>query len=217
MRLTSPLNGNPLMRKVIYYDENYCIGLIKAALSPNGKNDALNKCALKGHILKRVEKLKEDYNLTQKDLLSEICFNFLRKSVIRKIDNQKGSPATFLLHYVFNELRNIERSCAKGTFDKAHKNCDAMDKVAFHFEGLDNQGNWIPELADYQDPEAFLVAQETLAQLRDLLGEHELSVLLGQTSMEQYTEISGLSERSFYRRLSRARPVVEALLGSTIF
>jgi hypothetical protein len=142
------------MRKVKYYDENYCIGLIKAALSPNGKNDALNKCALKGHILKRVEKLKEEYGLTHEDLLSEICFNFLRKSVIRKIDNQKGSPATFILHYVFNELRNIERSCARGTFDKAHKNCDAMDKVAFHFEDLDNDGNWIPELTDYENPEA---------------------------------------------------------------
>ena len=47
------------MRKVKYYDENYCIGLIKAALSPNGKNDAVNKCALKDHILKRVEKIKD--------------------------------------------------------------------------------------------------------------------------------------------------------------
>jgi hypothetical protein len=97
----------------------------------------------------------------------------LRKSVIRKIDNQKGSPATFILHYVLNELRNIERSCARGTFDKAHKNYDAMDKVAFHFEDLDNDGNWIPELTDYENPDAFLIAQETLAQLRDLLEEND--------------------------------------------
>jgi len=130
------------MRKVKYYDENYCIGLIKAALSPNGKNDAVNKCALKDHILKRVAKIKDQYCVAHEDLLSEICFNFLRKSVIRKIDNQKGSPATFILHYVFNELRNIERSCARGTFDKAHKHCDAMDKVAFHLEDLDANSNW---------------------------------------------------------------------------
>ena len=168
------------MRKVKYYDENYCIGLIKSALSPNGKNDAVNKCVLKDHILKRVEKLKNQYSVTHEDLLSEICFNFLRKSVIRKIDNQKGSPATFILHYVFNELRNIQRSCARGTFDKAHKNCDAMDRVAFHFEDLDADGNWIPELTDYSDPETLLIARQTLAQLRDVLGEHELSALLGQ-------------------------------------
>ena len=91
-----------------------------------------------------------------------------------------------------------------------------MDKVTFHFEDLDNDGNWIPELTDYENPEAFLIAQETLAQLRDVLGEHELSVLLGQISMEQYSQLTGLSRRGFYRRLSRARPVVEALLGSTI-
>ncbi|MBN2033246.1 MAG: hypothetical protein JW836_08215, partial [Deltaproteobacteria bacterium] len=109
------------------------------------------------------------------------------------IDNQKGSPATFILHYVFNELRNIERSCARGTFDKAYKNCDAMDKVAFHLEDLDADGNWIPELTDYSDPEALLIAQETLEQLGDLVGERELSVLLGQTSMEQYSQLTGLS------------------------
>jgi len=204
------------MRKVKYYDENYCIGMIKAVLSPNGKNDAVNKCALKDHILKRLEKIKDLYGVTHENLLSEICFDFLRKSVIWKIDSQKGSPATFILHYVFNELRNIQRSCARGTFDKAHKNCDAMERVAFHLEDLDADGNWIPELTDYQNPEAFLVAQETLEQLRDLLGEHELSVLFGQTSMEQYSQLTGLSRRGFYRRLSHARPVVEALLGSTI-
>jgi hypothetical protein len=55
-----PSKRQPLMRKVNYYDENYCIGLIKAALSPNGKNEALNKCALKEHIHKRVERLKDE-------------------------------------------------------------------------------------------------------------------------------------------------------------
>jgi hypothetical protein len=92
-----------------------------------------------------------------------------------------------------------------------------MDKVALHFEDPDDDGKSIPELTDYQDSEGLLIAQETLAQLRDLLGEHELSVLLGQSLMEQYSEITGLSRRSFYRRLSHARPVVEALLGSTRF
>lgn len=61
------------------------------------------------------------------------CDRYLPK--IRKIDNRKGSPATIILHYVFNELRNIERSCARGTFDKAHKNCDAMDRVGLPLRG----------------------------------------------------------------------------------
>ena len=61
--------------------------------------------------------------------------------------------------------------------------------MAFHFEDLDADGSWIPQLTDFQDPEAFLIAQETLAQLRDVLGAHERSVLLGQPSMEQYSHI----------------------------
>ncbi len=185
--------------------------MIKSALSPNGKNDDINKCAIKKHILERIEKLKDQYGVTHEDLLFEICFNFLRKSVITKINNKKGSPTTFILHYVFNELRNIERSCAQGTFDKIHKNCDAMDKVALHYDDLDNDGNWLPELTDYNDPEAYMIAQQTLAQLKDLLGEPELSVLLGQITLDQYSKITGLSIRSFYKRLAQSRSKVEEL------
>ena len=153
------------MRKVIYYDEDYCIGLIKAALSPNGKNGDINKSAIKKHILSKLQCIKDRYGVTHEDIYSEICFNFLRKSVITKINNDKGSPCTFILHYVFNKLRNIERSCARGTFDKMHANCDAMDNLAFRLEDLDNDGNWIPELTEYDDPESLLIARETRERL----------------------------------------------------
>jgi len=202
------------MRKVIYYDENYCINLIKSALSPNGKNDGINKCAIKKHILTKLEHIKEIYGVAHQDIYSEICFNFLRKSVIKKINNNKGCPATFILHYVFNQLRNIERSCARGTFDKMHKNCDAMDNIAFRLEDLNDGGKWIPELTDYADPERLLIAQQTLHQLQDLLGEAELSVLLGDLTMDEYCKITGISRRSFFRRLSRSKQLFEELLGS---
>jgi len=202
------------MRKAIYYDENYCINLIKSALSPNGKNDGINKCAIKKHILTKLEHIKEIYGVAHQDIYSEICFNFLRKSVIKKINNNKGCPATFILHYVFNQLRNIERSCARGTFDKMHKNCDAMDNIAFRLEDLNDNGKWIPELTDYDDPESLLIAQQTLHQLQDLLGEAELSVLLGDLTMDEYCKITGISRRSFFRRLSRSKQLFEELLGS---
>ena len=202
------------MRKVIYYDENYCINLIKSALSPNGKNDGINKCAIKKHILVKLEYIKEIYGVSHEDIYCETCFNFLRKSVITKINNEKGCPATFILHYVFNQLRNIERSCARVTFEKMHKNCDAMDNIAFHLEDLNDGGKWIPEVTDYDDPERLLIAQQTLYQLQDLLGEAELSVLLGNLTMDEYCEITDSSRRSFFRRLSRSKELFEELLGS---
>jgi hypothetical protein len=202
------------MRKAIYYDETYCINLIKSALSPNGKNDGINKCAIKKHILERLEKIKDQFGVTHEDIYSEICFDFLRKSVIKRINNKQGCPATFILHYVFNQLRNIERSCARETFEKTHKNCDAMDNIAFRLEDLNADGNWIPELTDYNDPESLLIARQTLQQLQDLLGEAELSVLLGDLTMDEYCYITGISRRSSYRRLSISRSIVEELLGS---
>jgi hypothetical protein len=128
-------------------------------------------------------------------------------TVARKV----GVPKYKLRHWCDRYLPEIQKI---DIGDSQHRRF--MDKVAFHFEDLDNEGNWIPELTDYDDPRAFLIAQETLEQLRGVLGEHELSVLLGQTSMEQYSEITGLSRRGSYRRLSQARPVVEELLESTI-
>lgn len=202
------------MRTVKYYDETYCLSLIKSALSPNGRNDAINKCVIKKHILNRLENIKDQYGVTHEGVSSEICFNFLRKSVITKINNQKGCPATFLLHYVFNQLRNIEKSCARGTFEKTHKNCDAMDKVAFHFEDLDNNGNWIPELTDHEDPESLLIAKQTLDRLQDLVGEAELSVMLGHLSIEEYCKLNGVSMRTSYRKLAHCRAVLEELISA---
>jgi len=202
------------MRKAIYYDETYCINLIKPALSPNGKNDGINKCAIKKHILAKVEHIKEIYGVSHEDIYSEICFDFLRKSVIRKINNKKNCPATFILHYAFNQLRKIERSCARGTFEKMHKNCDAMDDIAFRLEDLNDDGNWIPELTNFDDPESLLIARQTRQQMQDLIGESELSVLLGHISMDEYCKITGISKRSSYRRLSHSRSIVEELLGS---
>jgi DNA-directed RNA polymerase specialized sigma24 family protein len=95
-----------------------------------------------------------------------------------------------------------------------HKNCDAIDNVAFRLEDLNDGGKWIPELTDYDDPESLLIAQQTLHQLQDLLGEAELSVLLGDLTMDEYCKITGISRRSFYKRLSRSKQLFEELLGS---
>ena len=202
------------MKKIIYYDDEYCIGLIKTALSPNGKNGGINKCAIKKHILSKLEYIKERYGLSHQDIFSEISFNFLRKSAITKINNDKGNPTTFILHYVFNQLRNIERSCARGTFDRVHTNCDAMEEIAFHLGDLNDDGNWIPELTDYNDPESLLIARQTLQRLQDLLGDLEVSVLLGDLSMDEYCSITDISKRSAYKRLSRSRTIVEELLAT---
>jgi DNA-directed RNA polymerase specialized sigma24 family protein len=80
-------------------------------------------------------------------------------------------------------------------------------------EDLNDDGDWIPELTDYNDPESLLIARQTLHQLQDLLGEPELLVLLGHLSIDEYSKITGISRRSSYRRLSISRNIVQELLG----
>jgi hypothetical protein len=186
-----------LNEKMKYYDDEYCLNLIKLALSPNGSKAGIKTCAIKKLILEKLLVLKDEYGVTHEAIYSEICFDFLRRSVIRLINNQKGSPTTFILHYVFNQLRNIEKSCSRGTFEKMHANSDAMAKIAFHLEGLNDDGKWIPELANYETPESLLIARQTLQQLEDSIGKLELSVLLGDITLEEYSRITGLCKRTF--------------------
>jgi hypothetical protein len=200
------------MKTAKHYDEEYCLNLIKLALSPNGSKAGIKTCAIKKLILEKLLAIKDEYGVTHEAIYSEICFDFLCRSVIRLINNQKGSPTTFILHYVFNQLRNIGKACSRGTFDKMHANSDAMDKIAFHLEDLNDDGKWIPELADYETPESLLIARQTLQQIEDSIGKLELSVLLGDITLEEYSIITGLSRRSFYNRLSGSRKVVVDLL-----
>lgn len=201
------------MKKRKYYDDEYCLNLIKLALSPNGSKAGIKTCAIKKRILEKLLSLKDEYGVTHEAIYSEICFDFLRRRVIRLINNQKGCPTTFILHYVFNQLRNLEKACSRGTFGKLHGNSDAMDKIAFHLEDLNDDGKWIPELADYETPESILIAKQTLQQLEDSIGKLELSVLLGDITLEEYSRITGLCKRTFYKRLSASRRLVDDLLA----
>jgi hypothetical protein len=202
------------MKKVIHYDEDYCCKLIKSALSANDSNEEINRSSIKKHILSKVEYIKERYSVDHEDIYSEICFDFIRKSVITKIRSEKGCPTTFILHYVFNQLRDIEKSCARGTYGKMHRNCDAMDRIAFHLEDLQDEGEWIPELWDHDDPESLLIAKETLQRLITIIGEREVAVLFGELSMEEYLSITGISERSFFYRISRGKQLFEVIMES---
>ncbi len=188
--------------------------LIKSALSTNDSNEEINRSSIKKHILSKVEYIKERYAVDHEDIYSEICFDFLRKSVITRIRSEKGSPTTFILHYVFNQLRDIEKSCARGTFGKMYRNCDAMDRIAFHLEDLHKEGEWIPELWDRDDPESILIARETLQRLIEIIGPRELAVLMGELSMEEYLSATGISERSFFYRISRRKQLLELLMES---
>ena len=199
------------MRKEKHYDEEYCIRLIQSALLPRRKNEKINGCKVKRQIIAKVETLQEQYGVELEDLFSEISRHFLEKGIYHKIDCEKAGPTTFILHYVLNQLRNIEKSCVRGTFEKAQKNCDAMDLVAFHLEDVQEDRIWIKELADYNDPESLLIAKEAEAALLAELTAHERSLLMGDITVQEYCKLTGYSSRTAYRRLASMRHSVEKL------
>ena len=199
------------MRKVINYDENYCIRLIQSALLPNGKNGEINNSSIKKHILEKLQSIQEQYGMTCEDICSEICFHFMQKNVITKINSDKGCPTTFILHYVFNQLRNIERSCSRGNFENPRKKRDAMSKVTCDLEVMEDKIG--PKIwAEPVDPESILLFKELIDQLLSELGAQELSLLIGQISMEEYCHSTGSSRRSAFRRLACMRLRVRELL-----
>ena len=84
-----------------------------------------------------------------------------------------------------------------------------MDSSTLRIEDLDNDGDWLPELANYNDPESLLIARHTLEDLQDQFGEYEISLLIGDLSIEEYCLVAGISSRSAYRRLARLKDLLE--------
>lgn len=161
----------------------------------------------------KLQSIQEQYGMTCEDIYSEISFHFVRKRVISKINRDKGCPTTFILHYVFNQLRNIERSCSRGSFENHPKRRDAMSNVTCDLEVLEEKrcpGIW----ADPVDPETILLLKELVDQLLSELGAQDLSLLTGQISVEDYCQSTGSTRRSAFRKLASMRLRARDLLGA---
>ena len=192
------------MRKEKIYDEDYCIRLIQSALTPRGKSEKVNACSIKRSILAKVEKLQEQYGVGVEDLFSEISRHFWDKGIFLKIDQNKAAPTTFILHYVLNQLRNIERSCSRGSFENHRNRRDAMSNVTCDLEVLEDK--ICPEIwAEPVDPESILVLKELIDQLLSELGAQDLSLLTGQITVEDYCQLTGSTRRSAFKRLAAMR------------
>lgn len=190
------------MRKENNYDQEYCIRLIRLALSSGRKKSRINTLSVKKSILSKVKNLQEIYGLDINDLFSEISRHFVEKEIILKIDSEKAGPTTFILYYVLNQLRNIEKSCWRGTFEKAHKNCDAMDLVVFHLEEVAEDRTWFKELIDYNDPESLLVAKESGVKLLEGLEVYDRALILQEISILEYCKLNDVSISTCYRRMA---------------
>ena len=153
------------------YDDEYCCNLIKVALTDTDKNINIKTSKIKRLIISKVETLKEGYGLHYQEIYSDITFNFLAKSKIIKIDNEKGSPTTFILQYVFNQLRNIEKKCQRGTF--FHNNTRKADAMKLIDEGMD----MLLEGMDYDDPETIMIRRETVEQMKKFFTLAELEMM----------------------------------------
>lgn len=199
------------MRKEKFYDEDYYIRLIQSALIPRGKSEKVNGCSIKKSILAKVEKLREQYGVEVEDLFSVISRHFLEKGIFHKIDQNKATPTTFILHYVLNQLRNIERSCSRGSFENHIKSRDAMSNVTCDLEVLEDK--ICPEIwAEPVDPESLVLLKELIDQRLLELGAQDLSLLTGQITVEDYCKLTGSTRRSAFRRLSTMRLRVRDLL-----
>ena len=179
------------MTTLIYGDE-YCIGLIQAALGKSNKNGDIEKSKIKRLTIERVDRLKEVYGLEHSEIFSDISFHFLSKSKIMDIDDDKGSPTTFILQYVFNQLRNMERKCQRGTY--YGKETDAMSEIdptvfdLFENESvIDKKVNGV----DNDDPESLLIRDEMAKDLQKRFTEAELNkIMSGNTSQDLRDKIN---------------------------
>ena len=186
----------------IYYDDEYCCNLIKAALTDTDKKYKIKVSKIKKLIMIKVRGLKDDYGLHHSEIYSDITFNFLAKSKIIKIDTEKGTPTTFILQYVFNQLRNIERKCQRGTY---HENSSRKEDVMkLMDEGIyslfDEDSSFMDMILDgmnYDDPETLLLRKEVLNLAKKYFTLDEL-IKLSEENIEEELKAKIIKFKELY-------------------
>lgn len=167
---------------IIYIDDEHCMNLIKSALGHSfNSSKRVERSTIKALIYSKLYVLKEDYSLTHEEIFSEVSFNFLRKSILyRKFDSDRGGITTFILHYVLNQLRDIEKKCIRGTFRLDNKKPDAMKLVVEDMFGyiIDEFNDTAKDGIDYDNPENLLIAKQTFEAMQKYFSETDLNNLI---------------------------------------
>jgi DNA-directed RNA polymerase specialized sigma24 family protein len=160
----------------------------------------------------KMKVLKDQYGLSERDVVDDLFANYWERDHYLKYDETRGSLNNWIARYVNLYLNHVIRRHsvrAKDTQNQRidpvdQRNCSNIDSIDIDNEKEDP--DYQPEIVfDTTNPENLLIAKETLQFVYDHFSKIEIAYLMGEIDLQQSAELSGISCEAFRKRLDRRR------------
>ena len=180
----------------------------KWAVSKNWKD----KNGLYSSIQYKIHVLKNEYGLSEEEIVDELFEEYWERGHYRKFDETKGSLNNWIARYVSFYLNNFIRRCAVRAKNDPGQNIDPLDQrnqanlVWLDKDNERDDPDYQSEIVfDHTTPEGLCIAKETLDFIHGHFHENEIAYLMGEIELDEAAELSGCSCHAFRKRLERRR------------
>jgi len=190
----------------VNFEKHYAA--FKWAVSTNWKD----KNGLHRSIQHKIETLVQEYDLSEREILDELFFNYWERGHYQKFDEDKGSLNNWIARYVCLYLNNLIRRYAVRAKNDSAQKIDPLDQRNWaNLEWIDQDNekedlDYQPEIVfDPTNPEDLCIAKETLEFAYGHFNENEIAYLMGEIDLEEAAKVSGCSCEAFRKNLDRRK------------
>jgi hypothetical protein len=172
--------------------------------------DYEDKNGLYGSIQYKMNVLKNEFGLSERDIVDDLFANYLERHHYLKYDETKGSLNNWIPHYVNLHLNHVIRKHAVRPKETQNQKIDPVDERNWANivwldqdnvrEDLDHQADLV---LDETNPKNLLIAKETLEFIHDHFDQVQIDYLRGEIELDHAAQLSGLSCWAFSNRLDR--------------
>ena len=180
----------------------------KWAVSNNWKD----KNGLYTSIQYKIYVLKNEYGLSEQQIIDELFEEYWERGHNCKYDETKGSLNNWIARYVNFYLNNFIRRCAVRVKNDPGQEIDPLDQrnwanlVWLDKDNTREDPDYQPEIAiDTTTPEGLCIAKETLEFIYGHFSQIEMDYLSGGVELDEAASLSGCSCDAFEKRLARRK------------
>jgi hypothetical protein len=156
--------------------------------------------------------LKNEYGLSEQQIIDELFEEYWERGHYYKFDESKGSLNNWIARYINLYLNHLIRRCAVRSKNGPAQNIDPLDQRNWaHLVWLDKDNTrddpaYQPEIAiDTTTPEALCIAKETLEFIHAHFNRNQFDYLMGEIELDEAASLSGCSCDAFEKRLARRK------------
>ena len=185
--------------------------------------DWKDKNKLHRSIQHKIETLVQKYDLTEKEIIDDLFFDYWERAHYQKFDETKGSLNNWIARYVNLYLNHLIRRYSTRAKSNLAKEIDLLDRRNWaNLEWID-RGNEKEDL-DYQpeivfdptNPEDLCIAKETLEFIHGHFNRIQFDYLMGEIELTEAATLSGFSPCAFRKSLERRRADFRDAMRATV-